>query len=345
MINLFDGHRAKRNLLFFGIGVLSFMVLLAAASITVAILNTFFNNENFNAYTVTFIVLTAFALIFAVATVIVFYNVARQSQTLIDSLNRVAAGDYNTEIVYSRRSTFAKVYKNFNKMTEELRSVKSMREEFVHNFSHEIKTPLFSIQGFASLLLEGGLTEAEQKKLLQIISDEAGRLFRLADNTLIISKIENQQLLGERKLLKLDSEINDCIILLEREWEKKRIEISSDLEPLKLVGDGEMLRHVWLNLLSNAIKFTPEGGKIEVRLKKADEKAVIEFADNGRGISSEDLPHIFDKYYRAPSAASCEGNGLGLAICKRICNLFGGELTVESAEGKGSTFTVILPLG
>lgn len=340
----FGVKRTKRNLLIFGAGVLSFTVLIGAASITVALLNALFNGRDLDAYTISFIALTAFALIFTVAAVIMFYVIAQQSQTLVDSLARVAAGDYDTEIEYSARSTFKKVYENFNTMIRELRSVKSLREEFVHNFSHEVKTPLFSIQGFANLLLEGGLSEEEQKNLLRIISDETEKLIRLADNNLTISKIENQQILGERKLLKLDSEINECIILLEREWSKKGIEMSADLEPVRLTGDGEMLRHVWLNLLSNAVKFTPEGGKIEVRLKKRGNFAVAEFADSGCGISADDLPRIFEKYYRAKSSAGCDGSGLGLPICKRICEMCGGSVSAESREGEGSVFTVTLPV-
>lgn len=344
MKDSWENKRTKRSLFIFGVGILSFIILIAAASITIAFLYILFNDKNFDAYGISFIALTAFALLVTVVTVVFLYHLVQQSQTLIDSLNRVASGDYETEIQYSRRSTFKKVYANFNNMTKELRSVKLMREEFVHNFSHELKTPLFSIQGFANLLLEGGLSEEEQKKLLGIISEEAGRLIRLADNNLILSKIENQHIPGERKLLKLDSEIKDCIIILEREWAKKRIEISSDLEPVKITGDGGMLRQIWINLLSNAVKFTPEGGKIEITLKKSGDCAVAEFSDNGIGIAEEDVPHIFEKYYRAGSVSGFDGSGLGLAICKRICSLYGGNIEVKSRKGEGTVFTVTLPL-
>lgn len=344
MNKFFTGRRTKRGLLLFGIGVLVFAALIAAASITVAVLNTFFNDRGFDAYTISFIALSGFALIFTVTIVALFYFEFRKAQTIIDSLNRVAEGDYTTEIQYGRRDAFSRIYLNFNKMTKELRSARNMREDFVHSFSHEIKTPLFSIQGFANLLLEGGLSEEEQKKLLRIISDEAGRLFRLADSTLILSKLESQQLLGENKPIKLDSEISDCIVLLAREWDEKNIEVSADLEPLKINGDSALLRQVWLNLLSNAVKFTPEGGKINISLKRSGNFAVAAFKDSGCGIKEEDLPHIFDKYYRSETAKPVEGNGLGLAICKRICALAGGEIAVSSKPGEGSEFTVSLPL-
>lgn len=335
---------AKRNLFIIGIGVLSFIILIVAASLTVAFMYIVFNDRSFDAYGISFISLTAFALLVTVVTVVFLYHLVQQSQTLIDSLNRVASGDYDTEITYSRRSTFKKVYANFNNMTKELRSVKSMRGDFVNNFSHEVKTPLFSIQGFANLLSEGGLSEEEQKKLLNIISEEAGRLIRLAENNLTLSKIENQHILEERKLLKLDSEIKDCVIILEREWSKKGIEIVLNLQPVKLTGDGAMLRHIWINLLSNAIKFTPEGGKIEINLHKSGENAVVVFSDTGIGINDGDLPHIFEKYYRAKSSSGQEGSGLGLAICKRISELSGGDIKAANRKGGGATFTVTLPL-
>lgn len=327
--------------MYFGVAVVTFLIMLGVGGITVAILNSITTDE---AYSITLVILPGFAFIFATVVVLMLYAIAQKSQTLIDSLNRVANGDYSAVIEYKRRDTFGEVYKNFNKMTKELNSVKTMREDFVHDFSHEIKTPLFSIQGFANLLLEGGLSEEESKKFLKIISDEAGRLWRLADSTLTMAKLENQQLTGEKKTIRLDSEITECIIMCERDWEAKRIEISSGLDPLKIEGDAVMLREVWLNLLSNAIKFTPEGGKIEITLKRVGGSAQVAFKDSGGGVSPADMPKIFDKYYRGAEAKTTPGNGLGLAICKRICTLSGGDISVLSEEGKGSTFTVTLPV-
>lgn len=337
-------NKIKSRLLIIGIFLLNFLVLLGIAAITVALINVLTNKLELDAYSITFFILTAFGVVIALGTAITFVVMARKTQVLVDSLSRVAEGDFSAQIEFRRSDPFYKVYSNFNRMTDELRAVSSLREDFVRNFSHEIKTPLFSIHGFANLLLEGGLSDEEQKKLLQIISDETGRLFRLADSTLILSKLENQQLLSESKVLKLDSEINDCIIMLEREWDGKSLQISADLEPVKIRGDRSLMKHVWLNLLSNAIKFTPVCGKINVTLRKEGNTAVAVITDSGCGIQEEELPHIFDKYYRAPSAKNSEGNGLGLAICKRICELAGGSIVVESTVGKGSAFTVTLPL-
>lgn len=336
--------RPKKMLVMFGVAVLSFSVLLAAASVTMAILSKILNGSELDSFTIAYIALTAFAILFTVAIVVTFNIMAHKLQKLIDGLNSVANGDFSVELKYHRTDVVAPVYKNFNKMTKELNSVKSMQDDFVHTFSHEIKTPLFSIQGFANLIYEGGITAEEEKNLLKIISEEAGRLIMLADNTLTLSKLENQQIIKGGQTLKLDSEINECIIMLEREWSKKNIEISADLQPVKINGDGAILKQVWLNLLNNAVKFTPEGGKIEVTLTASNGYAKAIFKDSGAGIAEEDLPKIFEKFYRSASVKGVEGNGLGLAICKRICTLCGGDISVESEVGKGTSFTVKLPI-
>ncbi len=333
----------KRGLKLFGAGVLSFSIILGAAEIAVAVLNLLSADSIFGAYSITLVALPLLALLFTFVVVLVLYITAQKSNTLIESLEKVAAGDYSVEIEFHKGDAFAKIYRNFNKMTKELSAAKDMRDGFVHDLSHEIKTPLFSIQGFANLLLEGGVDEEDAVKFLNIISSEAGRLWRLADNTLTLSKLENQQFIGQTESVRLDTQINDCIVMLQREWDEKKIEVTSDLSAVKVNGNGEMLRQVWLNLLSNAVKFTPEGGKIEVGLKKEGNIAKITVKDGGNGISPEDMPYIFDKYYRAESAKKTEGNGLGLAICNRICSLSGGGIKAENAENGGAVFTVTLP--
>lgn len=335
---------SKNKFILMGTALFSFLILLGFAVLSLVILYILKNKLGVSLYSLASIVVLILALILSVVITIIVFVAVRKAQKLIFGLSRVAAGDYSAKITYRRGDVFARVYKNFNKMTDELCSVKSMRDDFVHTFSHEIKTPLFSIQGFANLLLEGGLSEEEEQKFLKIISDEAGRLGTLADSILLLSKVENQQVLGEKAPLKLDCEITDCIIVLERQWDSKHIEIDSDLEPITINSDGAMLRQVWINLLSNAIKFTPEGGKISVSLKRKKDNAVICVRDTGCGIPKEDIPKIFDRYYRSPDAKLTEGNGLGLAICKRICTLAGGSISAESELGNGSTFTVELPL-
>ncbi len=333
----------KRTLPVHGIiiAALSFILALTVGEIVVYIIQTL-GSKNIivtDGSLITLYVIPAIAVIITCGVIYLNHRTLQTSKTLIDALNKVAGGDYNAKIPYKRLDGFNSVYENFNKMTEELKSVKALREDFVHDFSHEFKTPIASINGFANLLLEGGVSEDERREILKIIADESDRLSRLAESMLALSKIENQQLPGESKKFRLDVQIKDCIILLQRQWEKKNIEISSSLARVTYTGDENLLKQVWLNLLSNAVKYTPEGGKICVSLKREGGRIVASVSDTGIGIPQEAIPKIFEKYYQVSAGT---GNGLGLAICKRICELSGGEITATSEVGKGSVFTVKL---
>lgn len=328
-----------------GLAFLVFTLLLLVCEIVVAILtNSNAIPESVQAYSVTLIILPVVSLVSTLTIVLTFYNTSKKSQTLVDSLERVARGDFSVSLEVKKLDSFSQVYDNFNKMTRELGSVAALREGFVHDLSHEIKTPVSSIHGFASLLLEGNCTEEEQKQYLKIIADEAERLRRFVDGVLTLSKLENQQFAGESKDLRLDLQIRDCVITLQKEWEIKGVEINLSLTPVIMRANEELLRHIWLNILTNAIKYTPSGGKVDISLKRENGYAVAVFKDSGAGIAAEDLPHIFDKYYRGLNVKTVEGNGVGLAICKRICDLLEGEITCNSKKGEGATFTVKLPL-
>ena len=288
---------------------------------------------------ITLYVIPAIAVVIMCVAIYLNHRSLQTTKTLIEGLNRVACGDYNVKIPYKHLDGFNAVYENFNKMTEELKSVKTMREDFVHDFSHEFKTPIASINGFANLLLEGNLTEEERTQIIRIIADESSRLSGLSETVLMLSKLESQQFVGESRTFRLDVQIKDCIVIMQRQWEEKGIEMVTRLSPIKYTGDENLLKQVWLNLLSNAIKFTPSGGTVTVALRSDGNRAVASFADTGIGIADENLSKVFDKYFQV---AGGTGNGLGLAICKRICNLCGGDITVKSVQGKGSEFTVTL---
>jgi signal transduction histidine kinase len=291
-------------------------------------------------YTIMLYVIPALSAVLTSVLIYVNHRTFQISNKLTDGLSKIADGDYNVEIPYKKLDGFNGVYANFNKMAEELKSVKTLREDFVHNFSHEFKTPISSINGFAKLLLEGGLSEEEQKNILKIIAAESERLSRLSENALLLSRVENQQFIGERKNYRLDTQLKECVIMLERQWAEKDITISSELPSVTYAGDEQLMQQLWLNLLSNAIKYTPTHGEITINLTQAAGDITVSIADNGIGIAEEDLPKIFDKYYQAKSTRS--GNGLGLAICKRIVSLCGGDIRAESIKGEGSTFIVRL---
>lgn len=332
---------------FWKIFLLSFLVLIFASEAVLALLLRYLENAAIaeDVLTVPLYIMPFVALLFTVGLLQLAKSRQQKVQIIIDSMNKVAGGDYSVRI-YEKAKTreFEIMFSNFNKMVEELSSVKTMREDFVREFSHEFKTPLSSVHGFAELLAEGGLSEEDRKKFIKIIVDETDRLRKLADNTLILSKLENQQLAGDTEIIKLDGQLNESIIMLAPEWEKKSLTLSSDLQPLTVRGNRPLLMQVWVNLISNAIKFTPEGGEITVGLKVRGGRAEVTVTDNGAGIPESELAHIFDKFYRAAGAEKAEGNGLGLAICKRILDLHGGEISVKSVLGEGSTFSVMLDI-
>lgn len=338
---IFGGVRKSINAHALVIAVISFILVLIVCEVIVAVFQ-YFNGLNHIAddgLLITMYVIPAIAVVAMCVVIYVNHRSLQTSNTLIEALNKVASGDYNAKIPYKRLDGFNSVYENFNKMTEELKSIKALREDFVHDFSHEFKTPIASINGFANLLLEGNLTEEESKKIIKIIADESARLSGLSETVLTLSKLESQQFIGESRTFRLDVQIRDCIVLMQRQWEGKGITIETQLSPIKYTGDENLLKQVWLNLLSNAIKFTPQGGKVTVKLSADGAKARASFTDTGIGIAEDAIPRIFDKYYQV---AAGTGNGLGLAICKRICALCGGEISVKSKIGEGSTFTVSL---
>ena len=327
-----------------GFSVLLFIILLTVSEIIIAVLNNALADTELAAYSYTLIVIPVIALGVVVLFIVLMINFNRRANLLVESLNSVAGGDYSVRLPDRGAGNFGTVYGNFNKMTKELGAAKSSREEFVHSLSHEFKTPLCSIEGFAALLSEGGLSEEESKKYLKIIAEEAERLRKLADGVLTLSKLEQMEFMGESVSFRLDEQIRDCVILSERDWAKKNIEIELNLSPVTISGDRDLLRGVWTNLLSNAIKFSAEGGKIEIGLKENNGFAKITLKDFGVGLSEEECGKIFDKYYRTPSAKGVAGNGLGLTICKRICTLANGSITCKSKKGEGCEFTVTLPL-
>ena len=233
--------------------------------------------------------------------------------------------------------------RNFNEMAEELRGIELFRNDFINNFSHEFKTPIISIRGFAHELRQEGLTEEQRNEYAKIIEEESDRLARLSSNVLTLSKLENQQIVTGQTEFFLDEQIRQSILLLESEWSEKELEIVPELELLRYRGNEEMLALVWRNLLSNAIKFTPRGGCIRVRMTLSEQTVAVAVEDNGIGMSEAVRARIFEKFYQGDPSHARTGYGIGLALVSRIVELMNGRITVESREGAGSCFTVELP--
>lgn len=266
-----------------------------------------------------------------------------RERALTEAIERVACGDFDVRLAEEDAGTWENIYKNFNKMVSDLQNHRVINENFVNDFSHELKTPIAAIHGFAEVLLQEEVTAEERQSYLQIIASQSARLADLAQNTLMLSKIDSQQFIMVKNAFSLDEQIKQCLILLSHQWEQKQLDFSADLAEVTYLGNEELLQQVWINLFSNAIKFTPEGGGITVTMIEQGEALVIAVSDSGSGMTEETCAHIFEKYYQGDRSRAIEGHGLGLAIVKRIVELHGGHMEVQSVLGQGSTFRVYLP--
>lgn len=269
----------------------------------------------------------------------------RYLDKISDAMQKVADGDYTVRLDAEKDQPFRELYRNFNTMAEELGGVEMLKNDFINGYAHELRTPITSINGFAEMLLndDGTLSNEERRSYLEIIASESRRLADLAGNSLLMSRLDTQKIIPDKKPFSLDEQLRRCSILLSGQWTEKELDMTMDLDEAVYVGDYDLMQHLWINLLTNAVKYTPKGGSITVTLKNEEKFIAVSVADTGRGIPPEDRERIFDKYYQTDKSHSKRGLGLGLAICKRIVQLCNGSLTVESEVGVGSTFTVKLP--
>ena len=330
-----------------------FLIILIAAVLTVAIgyfFMTWLVNDVFNVegtyISASFEVVgtIAFLLMILIPMLIIFYRTRKKEiRILSEGLQHLAEGDFSYEIPVKKNDSLARVYENFNKMCEELKSVQILRNDFINSYSHEFKTPIASINGFASLLLEKDLTEYERQEYLRIIIEETDRLSKLATNTILLSRLSAQQIVTDTEPYDLSEQIRQCSIMLSGRWIDKAIDFSCELAPIAFVGNRELMQHLWLNLISNAVEHTMKNGEIIISLTDDSEKIIINISDNGEGMDRDTQKHLFEPYFQGDASHSKQGLGLGLSIAKRIAELCGGDITVKSDVGEGSTFTVSLP--
>ncbi len=258
-------------------------------------------------------------------------------------LQRIADGDFDARLeTKSSSNEIQEVFAGFNMMAKELGSTEILQTNFISNVSHEFKTPINAIEGYA-MLLQGteNIDEVENNYIEKILYNTR-RLSSLVSNILLISKIENQSINTKQEKYGLDEQIREAILALECAWDAKNIDFDVDLDTIIYCGNKTVMYHVWSNLLSNAIKFSPEGGTIKVRLHKQQNKIVFSIEDRGPGLSDEAQKHLFDKFYQADTSHKEEGNGLGLALVKNILVLCDGEVTAENVSEGGCCFTVTL---
>ena len=275
------------------------------------------------------------------------YITERPIKRIVGGLEKISKGDFTVQIEPVSSITGMAQYNDIityiNKMTKELQSVETLRTDFVSNVSHEMKTPLSVIQNYSQLLKSEGLTDDEREEYAESINAATKRLASLVTNILKLNKLENQQIFPEKVRFDLGEQLCVCLLEFESEWEKKNIDIDTDIEDGVMINaDPELLSLVWNNLFSNAIKFTDNGGRVTLKMHGSGGRAVVSVSDTGCGIDADTGRHIFDKFYQGDTSHAAKGNGLGLALVKRIIDITDGEIDVSSVPGQGSTFTVTL---
>lgn len=270
----------------------------------------------------------------------------RPVNAVIDAMNSLAHGDFKTRLHFPGKlrhhPTAVEVTGSFNHMAEELEKTEMLRSDFINNFSHEFKTPIVSISGFADLLLEENLNEEEQREYIRIIAEESHRLSNMATNVLNLTKIENQTILTSVTQFNLSEQIRSCLLLFESKWSEKNLVLDVDFSEYEYSGNREMLRQVWINLIDNAVKFANEDGTLRISMTETSGEMIVAISNTGKEIPQESIEHIFNKFYQADESHATQGNGVGLAIVKAIVELHDGKVLVSSGGGK-TVFTVVLP--
>jgi len=272
----------------------------------------------------------------------------RPMRTFSEAAKKIAMGDFTVRIPPIRRDgkkDFIEVmFDDFNAMVQELASIETLKNDFISNVSHEIKTPLSVIQSYATALQNDTLEAEERREYARTIVEAAQKLTTLVTNILKMNKLENQGIVPKAENYDLSEQIRRCAVSFEEQWEQKNISFEADLDEINICYDESMLEIIWNNLLANAIKFTNPHGKITVSLKARDGLAVVSVSDTGIGIDKDTKKHIFDKFFQGDTSHTGEGNGLGLALVKKTVELVGGTVSVDSAPGFGSNFTVCLKI-
>ena len=333
----------------------AFIVTCCVSLFTVALtdsLGVIPTRENMNnAAKLTFINVIVLSLIFTVIDILRRkLMVERSVKHIVAAARRIVSGDFSVRVKpisrFGTDESFNEIIECFNQMAQELSGVETLRTDFISNVSHEMKTPLAVIQNYGTLLQTPGLSEEKRLEYAKSVTEGSRRLADMMTNILKLNKLENQQIYPNAEEYDLGEQLCEVLLQYENIWERDEIEIETDIaEDVKIYADRELLSLVWNNLLSNAFKFTPVGGLVFVSLEEDEKHVIVKVKDTGCGMSAETGAHIFEKFYQGDTSHATQGNGLGLALVKRVVDIMHGEISVESAVGKGTTFTVVLEKG
>ena len=298
---------------------------------------------------ITYIALIMFAVSIFIGSVIVFFSSRiplKPINNMINKMNSLAAGDFKARLEFGGalgyHPAIREITDSFNKMAAELQNTEMLRSDFVNNFSHEFKTPIVSIAGIAKLLKRGNISEEEKAKYLDAIEEESMRLSYMATNVLNLTKVENQTILTDLSSFNLSEQIRSAVLLLESKWSRKQIDLQLDFEEYTIEANEELLKQVWINLFDNAVKFAPVGGMVTLEISERADGYSVLVSNTESEIPKDKMDKIFNKFYQCDESHASEGNGIGLAIVKRIVDLHGGKINVTS-EGGVTAFSVELP--
>ena len=327
-------HR-KLKLFFSAIALIIIIVTSLSANLAIGLLHRFFSfsyalPDIFWVIVTSLIFGTVFTKIFAR-----FY--LSPILKLIDAMREVAKGDFNVKLDKAIGiKEVVDIYDDFNTMTKELKSTEILKTDFISNVSHEFKTPINAISGYATLLQDPELTENERNDYIDKILLNSTRLSNLVQNILLLSKVDNQGINTNLSTYRLDEQIRQSILYLEPKWVAKNNDFDVELEEITYTGNETLLNHVFNNLIENAIKYGPEAGLITIKLIKRNDEIIFTVEDEGPGIKEEALKHIFDRFYQVDNSRTNEGYGLGLALVKQIIDTLDAKIEVSNLEPHGS---------
>lgn len=325
-----------------GLGIIVNVFAVASYLVMVAIRYYYFDikSDNFLVWSVA--IYQTMGNLCGVVLAVVSAMLYRRMEKLINGLDEVAKGNLDVELSLKYSGEYKAIYENFNRMVKELKNADEQQKQFMKDFSHEFKTPINSVKGMAEYLAVNELPKKEEKEYLNIMAKEAGRLSQLSQNTLLLSKLENMELIQKKEKYRLDSQIRNCAILQLPAFETKYISLEVNLPEIWYFGNEELLDEVWTNLLDNARKYSSEHTTVFINGRKTEEGIWIEVKDEGQGMDDDIVSYIFERYYQGDDSHETSGFGLGLSIVKRIVELSGGSIRVESRAGKGTSFFVYL---
>ena len=326
--------------------VIILTVAVALATYLADITSTLFSQEIRDNKLISLLLLVGYSLaIGSILSAFIGHFLIAPIKRLQKAMNRVAEGDLEVSVMgASRFDEIDDLNHAFNVMMQQLRSTETLQSDFIANASHEFKTPLNAIEGYATLLQDETLSNEERAEYLEKIIFSSHKANELIANVLLLSRIDNQAIESKRSTFSADEQIRQAILFLEPKWMQKDISFDVELEDAKLYGNESLTFHLWSNLISNAVKFSPAGSEVKISLKNSDGFIIFEICDKGPGIKEDEVKFLFNKFYQGDSSHKAEGNGLGLALVKKITDLYGGKILVENSQEGGAVFTVKIPL-